>query len=93
MTRYGNSGLPGLDLSFSQHSISGVCVLVTHLCPTPWDPTDCSLPGSSVQAKILECVAISFSIYLPNPGIEPVSPASASWFFTRESPGKPQASF
>ena len=40
--------------------------LVTKLCltlATPW--TVCSLPGSSVhgvlQAKILECVAISFS--------------------------------
>ena len=70
-----------------------VCVLVTHLCPTPWNPMNYSPPGSSVQAKILEWVAISFSIDLPNPGIEPVSPASASWFFTLESPGKPQASF
>jgi len=26
---------------------------------------------------------------LPNPGIEPKSPASASRFFTTESPGKP----
>ena len=35
------------------------------LCPTPWDPMDCSLPGSSVhgifQVRILEWVAISFS--------------------------------
>ena len=40
---------------------------------------DCSLPGSSVpgilQARILEWVAISFSRDLPNPGIEPGSPA------------------
>ena len=38
---------------------------VTQSCPTLRDPTDCSLPGSSVhgifQAGILECVAISFS--------------------------------
>ena len=43
------------------------------------DPRDFSLPGSSVhgifQAKILEWVAISFSGDLPNPGIEPGSPA------------------
>ena len=42
-----------------------VCVLVTQLCPTLWDPMDCSLPGSFVfgilQARILEWVAISFS--------------------------------
>ena len=69
------------------------CALVTHLCPTPCDPMGCSPPGSSVQAIILEWVAIFFSIDLPNPGIEPESPASASWFFTLESPGKPQSSF
>ena len=38
---------------------------VTQLCPTLCDPTDCSLPGSSIhgilQARILEWVAISFS--------------------------------
>ena len=38
---------------------------VTQFFLTLWDPTDCSLPGSSVhgifQARILEWVAISFS--------------------------------
>ena len=37
-------------------------------CPTLSDPVDCSLPGSSVhgifQARVLEWVAIAFSIYL-----------------------------
>ena len=37
-------------------------------CPTLWDPMDSSPPGSSVpgslQARILEWVAISFSTYL-----------------------------
>ena len=41
-----------------------VVVLVTQSCLTLCDPTDCSLPGSSVhrilQARILEWVAISF---------------------------------
>ena len=36
------------------------------LCPTPRDPMDCSLPGSSVhgifQARVLEWVAIAFSL-------------------------------
>ena len=40
---------------------------VAQLCPTPSDPMDCSLPGSSVhkicQAKVLEWVAIAFSGY------------------------------
>ena len=35
------------------------------LCPTPSDPMDCSLPGSSVhgifQARVLDWVAIAFS--------------------------------
>ena len=52
---------------------------VTQSYLTLCDPMDCSLPGSSVhgifQAKILEWVAISFSGDLPNPGIEPGSPA------------------
>ena len=41
------------------------------------------------QARILEMVAISFSRDLPNPGIEPVSPALAGGLFTTESHEKP----
>ena len=40
---------------------------VTQSCPTPSDPVDYSLPGSSVhgifQARMLEWGAIAFSIY------------------------------
>ena len=40
-------------------------VLDAQLCLTLSDPMDCSLPGSSVhgilQARILGCIAISFS--------------------------------
>jgi len=53
---------------------------------------DCSLPGNSVhgifQARIFEKVAISYSGYLPNPGIEPGSSALAGRFFTTVPPGK-----
>ena len=49
------------------------------LCLTPCDLMDYSLPGSSVhgisQVRILEWVAIPFSRGLPNPWIEPRSPA------------------
>ena len=64
-----------------------VCVSVAlgrvQLC----DPMDRGPLGSSVhgvlQARILEWGAISFSEgNLPNPGIEPVSPALAGGFFT-----------
>ena len=38
---------------------------IVSLCPTPSDPMDCSLPGSSIhgifQARVLEWVAIAFS--------------------------------
>ena len=38
---------------------------VAQSCPTPSNPVDCSLPGSSVhgicQARVLEWVAIAFS--------------------------------
>ena len=40
-------------------------VIVAKLCPTLYDPMDCSLPGSSVrrisQARMLGWVACSFS--------------------------------
>ena len=42
-------------------------VLVIQLCPTLLNPMDCSSPDSSVhgilQARILEWVAISFSMH------------------------------
>ena len=43
---------------------------VTQSCPTPSDPMDCSLPGSSIhgifQTRVLEWVAIAFSIWHTN---------------------------
>ena len=52
---------------------------VAQSCLTLYDPMNCSLPGSSIhgifQARISEWVTISFSRDLPNPGIEPRSPA------------------
>ena len=40
---------------------------VAQSCPTLWDPMDCSPPGSLVhgifQARVLEWVAIAFSIH------------------------------
>ena len=54
-------------------------LLVSQSCWTPYDPMDCSLPGSSIlgtslQARILEWVAIPFSKG-SSPGITPRSPA------------------
>ena len=41
---------------------------VAQSCPTLHDPMDCSLPGSSIhgicQARVLEWIAIAFSVYM-----------------------------
>ena len=43
---------------------------VAQSCPTPSDPMDCSLPGSSAhgifRARVLEWVAIAFSVECPS---------------------------
>ena len=53
---------------------------------------DCSPPGSSVngilQARILEWLPFPSPGDLPDPGIEPTSPALAGGLFTTEPPGK-----
>ena len=70
-----------------------VCMLLPQSCPTLCDPTDCSPPGSSVpgvlQARILEWVAVSFPGDLPDPGVEPSSPALQADSIPSEPPGKP----
>ena len=52
---------------------------IAQSCLTLCNPMDCNLPGSSLhgmfQARVLKWVAISFSRDLPNPGVEPRSPA------------------
>ena len=69
--------------------------------PTLCGPMDCSPPGASIhgtlQARVLEWVAVSFSRKdpgdlsgdLPNPGIEPGSPALQADALTSEPPEKP----
>ena len=65
---------------------------VAQSCPTLWNPVDCSQPGFSVhgilQSRILEWVTISLSGDLPNPGIEPRSPALEADALTSEPTGK-----
>ena len=70
-----------------------VKVLFAQLCLTICNPMDCSWPGSPVhgvlQARMLEWVAIPFSGDLPNPGVEPGSPALQADPLPSEPPGKP----
>ena len=53
-----------------------------------YSPPDSSVLGI-IPAGILECVAISSSRDLPNPGIRPCSLTLEVDFFTMEPPGKP----
>ena len=60
-------------------SSKGLCLcLVTQLCPTLWDPMDCSPSGSSVhgifQTRILERVAIPSSRGSSQPRDQPMIP-------------------
>ena len=72
-----------------------VKVLVSHSGLTLCDPMDCSPSDSSVhgilQAGILEWVAIPFSRGLPDPRIEPRSPAQQADSLPFEPPGKPHS--
>ena len=63
-----------------------VLVLVAQSCPTLCDPMDCSPPGSSVhkifQARIVECIAISFSRGSFQPRDQTWVSCTAGRFFT-----------
>ena len=69
------------------------CCSVVNLCPTLWDPKDCSLPGSCVHGFSRQeyCSELPFPSPggLPDQGIEPTSLALADRFLTTEPPGKP----
>ena len=66
---------------------------VTQSCPTLCDPMDCSPPGSSVhgtlQVRILEWAAISYTRIFLTQGCKLVSPALAGRRFITVPPGKP----
>ena len=79
----GRGTFMGVSEFFSQGAshlwTSFACVLSCFSCVLLCDTMDCSPPGSSVhrifQARILEWAAIPPSGDLPDPGIEPRSPA------------------
>ena len=56
---------------------------IAQLCPTPSDPMDCSLPGSSVhgilQARVLEWAAIAFSESGPRKKILLIARGAEKW--------------
>ena len=68
------------------------CEWVAQSCPTLFDPTDCSPPGSSVhgilQTEIWSGKPFPSPGDLPNPGIEPQSPAWQEDSLLSTPPGK-----
>ena len=62
------------------------CYVVAKLCLTLCDPMDCSLPGSSVpeisRQEYWSGLPCPSPGDLPDPGMEPTSPALAGGFFT-----------
>ena len=83
-------GLPPYTRA-SLHRSLRVCA---QSCPTLCNPTDSSLPGSSVrrtfQARILKWVAISSSRGSSQARDQTHVSCIAGGFFTAEPPGKPQ---
>ena len=70
-------------------------VSVAQLCPTLYDPIDCSPPGSSVhgilQARILEWVASSFSRWSSQPKDQTwVSCITDGFFYPLSHQGNPK---
>ena len=87
---WGASRRPGKHTP-THYSTGKVKVKVAQLCLTLYDPIDCSLPGTSVhgilQVRILEWLLCPWGD-LPNPGIEPRSPALQADSLPAEPPGK-----
>ena len=78
-----------------QHAETVLCVLHAQWlsCLRLFDLTDCSPPGSSLSTEASMQEYWSGLPFppprdLPNPGIEPESPALAGGFFTPEAPVK-----
>ena len=83
------SSVDTLSLVFQR----GERVLVTQSCPTLWDLSDYSPPGSSaheiLQARILERVTIPFSRGSSQPRDQTQASCTAGRFFTLSHQGSP----
>ena len=81
------------QIQVQQHSLIHLLkihkVKVAQLCPTLYNPMDYTVLGI-LQARILKWVAFPFLGDLPNPGIEPRSPALWADSLSAEPPEKPK---
>ena len=83
---------PNIHIDISSH-VWPLGSEVTQSGQTLCNPMDYSLPGSSIhgifQVRVLEWFAIPSPGDLPDPGIEPRSPALQADTLVSELPGKP----
>ena len=79
-----------------RYMLNGGGGLVPKLClslETPWTlACQASLSMGFPRQEYWSGLPFPSPGYLPNPGIEPMSPALAGGFFTAEPPGKPHRS-
>ena len=81
--------------SVRESQVPCVLCLFAQLCLTLCDPMDCGPPGSSVHGDSpgrntrVGCQAL-LQVNLPNPGIEPRSPALQADSLPSEPPGEPK---
>ena len=72
------------------------CCVITKLCLSLCNPMDCGPPGSCVHGfprkENWSGLPGPPPGDLPDPGMEPASPALAGGFLTAETPGKPKIS-
>ena len=84
---------PGSIPGSRRSPIEGKWSDFTQLCPTLWDPVDCSPPGSSIhgipQKEYWSGLPFPSPGHFPDPGIEPRSPTLQADALTSEPPGKP----
>ena len=88
--------LPQYFWTGQNYSASMPVSSIAQSCPTLCNPMDSSLSGSSVngisQARILEWVAFPSPWDLPNPGVEPESPALQADALPLSHQGSPSTS-
>ena len=85
---------PGKNTGVGCHFLLQYMKVKVKSCPTPSDPVDWSLPGSSIHgtfpARVLEWVATAFSVQLPTQ-LEPAALDAASAATTDSAPRQPSA--
>ena len=82
------------DIKFMSHITLCCCLVVSDCFVVPWTIAyQAPLPRGFPRQEYWSGLPFSSPGDLPDPGIEPTSPALADEFFTTEPPGKPHMTF